>query len=267
MLKLQHLMDLNTHIRAMLEYLSGSLQSPPTIPGDQSLPKPSHAVDEKFGEVANSYLSDASPSSSFGVASHVGDATDAFQNPCNRGLKDYELDVKRIEDGLDKRTTVMVKNIPNKVTGKELQIFIDEACGRRIDFMYLRIDYRTRANYGYAFVNFLTCQDLLRFVRAKMNRKWNLHSSEKVVQVNYARLQGKKALIRHFYDSNVLDEREEWRPKLFYSDGLHQGLPEPFPSLRNVTKSQSSAFAENAQELRREANRVERSRNKRARLA
>lgn len=36
---------------------------------------------------------------------------------------------------------------------------------------------------GYAFVNFCSVQSLLRFIQARVGKKWNLFSSEKVLQV------------------------------------------------------------------------------------
>ena len=53
-----------------------------------------------------------------------------------------QLDWNRIEQGLDTRTTVMIKNIPNKMSDKDLMSFIAKVCPRRIDFMYLRMDFQ-----------------------------------------------------------------------------------------------------------------------------
>lgn len=53
-----------------------------------------------------------------------------------------QLDLNRIEQGLDTRTTVMIKNIPNKMSDKDLLSFVAKVCPRRIDFMYLRMDFQ-----------------------------------------------------------------------------------------------------------------------------
>lgn len=52
------------------------------------------------------------------------------------------LNIARIEDGLDTRTTVMIKNIPNKMTAKDLIQYIGDVCPRKIDFLYLRMDFK-----------------------------------------------------------------------------------------------------------------------------
>jgi RNA recognition motif 2 len=57
-------------------------------------------------------------------------------------LMDNNLNIARIENGQDMRTTVMIKNIPNKMTDKDLMTFIERVCTRRIDFFYLRMDFK-----------------------------------------------------------------------------------------------------------------------------
>lgn len=52
------------------------------------------------------------------------------------------LDIAKIEEGLDTRTTVMIKNIPNKMSDKDLLNFIGKVSARKIDFLYLRMDFQ-----------------------------------------------------------------------------------------------------------------------------
>ena len=61
------------------------------------------------------------------------------------------LDLSTISDGLDTRTTVMIKNIPNKMSDRDLIEFIGKVVPRRIDFLYLRMDFQNgkdRYSYG-----------------------------------------------------------------------------------------------------------------------
>lgn len=102
-----------------------------------------------------------------------------------------QLDIRKIEQGLDTRTTVMIKNIPNKMTDRELIAYINKICPRRIDFLYLRMDFQNGTkpvmlygfhgvdmacsigcNVGYAFVNFISVEDLLRFAKTTLGEKW-----------------------------------------------------------------------------------------------
>ncbi|KAG8698155.1 hypothetical protein FRC09_007401 [Ceratobasidium sp. 395] len=153
------------------------------------------------------------------------------------------VDVTRIEAGLDTRTTIMLKNIPNKMSTKNLIDFIDQVTPRAIDFLYLRFDFQNECNVGYAFVNFIHVSDLLTFMKARLGRKWNMYASEKVLGAGYANYQGKEALVEKFKNSSIMDTRPAWRPKIFYSSGEHVGLPEPFPqpsSIRRVRRSFAS---------------------------
>jgi len=52
-----------------------------------------------------------------------------------------QLNLAKIEDGQDTRTTVMIKNIPNKMSDKDLIAYINKVVPRRIDFIYLRMDF------------------------------------------------------------------------------------------------------------------------------
>ena len=57
-----------------------------------------------------------------------------------------QLDLAAIESGADTRTTVMVKNIPNKMSDRDLLSFIGKVCPRKIDFLYLRMDFQNGAS-------------------------------------------------------------------------------------------------------------------------
>ncbi|KAJ7647239.1 RNA recognition motif 2-domain-containing protein [Roridomyces roridus] len=154
-----------------------------------------------------------------------------------------QLNLSRIEDGQDTRTTVMIKNIPNKMSDRDLMTYIGNVCPRKIDFLYLRMDFKNGCNVGYAFVNFISVQDLLQFAKAKLGEKWNMFSSEKVLQMSYANYQGKEALVEKFKNSCIMDEIPAWRPKIFYSEpGPEQGLPEPFPAPTHMKRKERSSY-------------------------
>ncbi|KAJ4483320.1 RNA recognition motif 2-domain-containing protein [Lentinula aciculospora] len=153
-----------------------------------------------------------------------------------------QLNLAKIESGIDTRTTLMIKNIPNKMTNKDLVQYIAKVCPRRIDFIYLRIDFKNGCNVGYAFVNFISVEDLVLFAKARLGQKWNMFSSKKVLQMSYADYQGKEALVEKFKNSCIMDEREAWQPKIFYSEsGPEQGLPEPFPPATHQRRKERSS--------------------------
>lgn len=95
---------------------------------------------------------------------------------------------------------------------------------------------------GYAFVNFISVRDLQYFVKERLNKKWNMYSSEKVLQMSYANYQGKEALVEKFKNSSIMDVQEDWRPRIYYSSGPHQGLPEPFPKPTHMRRKERSTM-------------------------
>ncbi|RYQ94182.1 hypothetical protein Ahy_B08g089063 isoform D [Arachis hypogaea] len=170
--------------------------------------------------------------------------------------KQYELDLGRILRGEDNRTTLMIKNIPNKYTSKMLLAAIDEQCRGTYDFLYLPIDFKAsiylefnKCNVGYAFINMIDPGQIIQFHQAFNGKKWEKFNSEKVAVLAYARIQGKAALIAHFQNSSLMNEDKRCRPILFHTDGPNAGDPEPFPLGNNIRtrpgKSRTSANDEN----------------------
>ncbi|KAJ8420480.1 hypothetical protein Cgig2_030934 [Carnegiea gigantea] len=112
----------------------------------------------------------------------------------------FELDLEKIARGEDKRTTLMIKNIPNKYTSKMLLAVIDENHKGTYDFLYLPIDFK-----------------------AFDGKKWEKFNSEKVALLAYARIQGRAALIAHFQNSSLMNEDKRCRPILFHSKSTEVG--------------------------------------------
>jgi len=132
-------------------------------------------------------------------------------------------------DGRDKRTTLMIKNIPNKYDQKMLLEKLDEKYQRQYDFFYLPIDFKNKCNVGYAFINFIDPSSIAHFYQDFNQRKWDRFNSEKVCRLAYARIQGKTAFIEHFRNSSLMYEDETCRPLIFHSTGPLKGLLQPFP--------------------------------------
>lgn len=120
--------------------------------------------------------------------------------------KQYQLDVEKIISGEDIRTTLMIKNIPNKYTSKMLLSAIDEKHKGTYDFFYLPIDFKNKCNVGYAFINMCSPSHIISFYESFNGKKWEKFNSEKVASLAYARIQGRPALIQHFQNSSLMNE-------------------------------------------------------------
>ncbi|KIW71261.1 hypothetical protein, variant 1 [Phialophora macrospora] len=158
------------------------------------------------------------------------------------------VDVARIQAGLDVRTTIMLRNIPNRVDQPMLKTLLDVTSRGRYDFMYLRIDFANNCNVGYAFINFTDAQSIVPFVLARAGKRWNCFNSDKVAEVSYATIQGKDCLVQKFRNSSVMLEHPAFRPKLFIAGNFpNAGQEEKFPEPDNQSKMRRSV--ENAEHV------------------
>ncbi|KAI9661873.1 MAG: hypothetical protein M1821_009112 [Bathelium mastoideum] len=159
------------------------------------------------------------------------------------------VSIERIANGTDVRTTVMLRNIPNKMHLVDLKKFVDRSSYGKYDFIYLRIDFQNDCNVGYAFINFENSESIINFMLDINNTTWTEFHSKKIAEVSYATIQGKDCLIQKFRNSSVMKEFDGYRPKLFYTDSDPQrcGQEAPFPPPDNWSKVKRSI--DNAQHI------------------
>ncbi|KAE9961161.1 hypothetical protein BLS_003605, partial [Venturia inaequalis] len=145
---------------------------------------------------------------------------------------------EKIRTGDDVRTTVMIRNIPNKVDAAQFKNILDAHVFGKYDFSYLRIDFQNLCNVGYAFVNFTKAEDIVPLFEAIVGRHWNIYNSDKVAEMCYATIQGLDCCIEKFRNSSVMLEWQPHRPKLWYTenDGELAGLEKDFPPPTNYQK-------------------------------
>ncbi|THW86638.1 hypothetical protein D6C99_10294, partial [Aureobasidium pullulans] len=91
---------------------------------------------------------------------------------------------------------------------------------RKRSTLYLRIDFSTELNVGYAFVNFTHPEHITNSVNAKVGKPWSLYGSTKRCEVSYATIQGIDCLLAKFRNSVIMEEAASCRPKLWYHHEL-----------------------------------------------
>jgi len=106
-------------------------------------------------------------------------------------------------------TTVMIRNIPNRCSQRELINELDSVgFAGCFDFLYIPLDLGTMSNVGYAFVNFThpqyasRCMEILPRHHFKRQRKVG-----KGVAVSAAHMQGLEANLKHYEKSAVNTSR------------------------------------------------------------
>ncbi|PWA44346.1 Nucleotide-binding, alpha-beta plait [Artemisia annua] len=192
------------------------------------------------------------------------------QRKCSRQMRE-KFDPRFLfrEDGvisemnyLDPRTTVMIKNIPNKYSQKLLLNMLDNHCihcNEQItgggsdggsdgdlplsayDFVYLPIDFMNKCNVGYGFVNMTSPEATWRLYKAFHHQNWEVFNSKKICEVSYARLQGIEALKEHFKNSRFPCDAEEYMPVVFSPprDGRVVTDPSPLIKRSNIITTSS----------------------------
>uniref|UniRef100_K3X4L6 Mei2-like C-terminal RNA recognition motif domain-containing protein n=1 Tax=Globisporangium ultimum (strain ATCC 200006 / CBS 805.95 / DAOM BR144) TaxID=431595 RepID=K3X4L6_GLOUD len=176
---------------------------------------------------SNSGSSSAHFGGSFASNSSNGTVTTGRND---QGVGEFSLSIERVSAGEDTRTTLMIRNIPNKYTQQMLLHEINVHHRGQYDFFYLPIDFKNKCNMGYAFINFMDAASIVPFYQEFDSQKWTNFNSEKVCAISYARLQGKQAMITRFQNSSLLEKHESYRPLVFVSSGMNRGKPEPFPA-------------------------------------
>jgi hypothetical protein len=129
-----------------------------------------------------------------------------------------------------------------------LKAILDDACFGTYDFVYLRIDFKSGCNVGYAFINFADVHGMISLIDKIERRCWIGFHSTKAAEISYATIQGREALIQKFRNSSVMQETPFCRPRLFmtYIDAelsnktRSAGTEQSFPRPDNLSKLQRS---------------------------
>lgn len=147
------------------------------------------------------------------------------------------------------RTTVMLRNLPNNYNRTMLLAMLDsEGFKGQYNFLYLPVDFKSKACLGYAFVNLITPEVVPVFHRKFEGfSKWAL-PSRKVCAVSWSGPhQGLEEHIERYRNSPVMHDTvpEEYKPLLF-ERGVRMAFPPPsknpqVPRVRNLRAAANKA--------------------------
>jgi hypothetical protein len=142
----------------------------------------------------------------------------------------------------EKRTTVMMKNIPNNYTRDMFLAMLNgEGFEGLYDFVYLPCDFNRDANLGYAFINLISADVVEAFWNTFTGfSKWALPTA-KVCQVSWSGPhQGLLAHVERYRNSPVMHKsvRDDYKPVIFAS-GVRQPFPSPTKKVQAPRKTSS----------------------------
>ena len=112
--------------------------------------------------------------------------------------KDMTLEINKVISMEDKRTTIMIKNIPNKFNKDLLLSIINQNFKGTYDLFILPTDINKYKNFGYAFINFTSSYYIPYFYYMFNGKMWSSTNSKKICELTYSKVQGKKNLLAHY---------------------------------------------------------------------
>jgi hypothetical protein len=115
----------------------------------------------------------------------------------------YMINLEKIINEKDQRTTLMIKNIPRNIMQSFLMEIINKKFNGLFNFFYLPIDFIKKENAGYAFINFKNSKNIVDFYIEFNEKPWPFCQNRKCF-ISYARIQGFRAITQHFSSSNIM---------------------------------------------------------------
>ena len=124
------------------------------------------------------------------------------KNPTKRSQKSLNIEPEDIINGKDKRTTIILKNLPNDICKDDLKSVIEPLGNINFIYIPLLIKNKNNLNLPCAYVNVINYKTILKIVdkfkEIKDSKK--LYNDKNLLNVDifYSGTQGKHALINRF---------------------------------------------------------------------
>ena len=99
----------------------------------------------------------------------------------------------------DNRTTLIIRNIPNKYDISLLLKELNKNFVNKFDVIYLPFDNKNNSNLGFGFINFVSPIHIILFFDEFMGKKWNWSNSKKRCCLAYSNYQGTKDLVEYIF--------------------------------------------------------------------
>ena len=112
----------------------------------------------------------------------------------NISINSFEISLEKIKNSEDKRTSIILKNIPNSINKENLNKLLYGV--GNINYLYLPFDKITKKNLGFAFVNMVNYKSIIQLYNKIISL--NVDSNKKPMEIYYSKIQGKEELIKMF---------------------------------------------------------------------
>ena len=113
--------------------------------------------------------------------------------------KTMSVNPKNVMLGIDRRTSIIIKNIPDDITSDQFKILVMQY-NPFIDFFYVPIKIRTRKRLRVAFVNVLNYSQIVPIYMGLIYKsKFVYNSNDIEMEICYSKVQGKNQLMKRFF--------------------------------------------------------------------
>ena len=120
------------------------------------------------------------------------------QHKVKKKRKTMTVIPKNVMLGLDKRTSIIIKNIPDYISNEQFQKIVLNF-NKDIDFYHVPVNITTRKKLRVAFVNVLNYKQIVPIYMGLYKTKFIYNNPNIEMEICYSKVQGKEQLIRRFF--------------------------------------------------------------------
>ena len=106
------------------------------------------------------------------------------------------INLEDVARGIEKRTTIMIRNVPIKYKTEHLEKELAYFYGK-FNCLYLPLDLTRDGNKGYGFLNLINPYHVLMFYEVFQGKCWSFFESKKMCELNFANFQGIAEITKH----------------------------------------------------------------------
>lgn len=125
----------------------------------------------------------------------------------NKKRKTMMVYPKSVMLGTDKRTSIIIKNIPDNVSSLQFQQLLS-SFSKKIDFFYVPKNIKTRKKLRVAFINVTDYKELVPIYMGLIYKTKFLYSSPNIkIEICYSKVQGKQSLVKRFLSEFIIPSK------------------------------------------------------------
>ncbi|MCQ2817893.1 MAG: RNA-binding protein [archaeon] len=122
--------------------------------------------------------------------------TNIFSEETKKVENLYEISLEKINNNEDKRTTIVIQNLPLDMTKEGLCLKLSDI--GNINFLYLPYDKTNKKNFGFVYINFINYKSIINAYKKFQGRFLSEYYMEAPLNIIYSKIQGKAKLSQMF---------------------------------------------------------------------